>query len=184
MRSACTARTTRPRSRRRPERSDAPIVSSKVARGQFDDSVCHGDAFLSRGDPTDRARCETCMMTTCLAAAFGYSRCPECTGTFPTDTSRTAPCQCGGVRFEPAFGIDCGHTPRAGCGDRLAVDVVLHVTTCEHTLDVGVRRIRLGDQVARIGLPCRVDPWKRSVFGRWPIAMNNPVTSTFERSPS
>ena len=50
--------------------------------------------------------------------------------------------------LEPSLGVDRRHAPRSRRGHRLAVGVVLHVATGEHTLDVGVRRAGHGDQVA------------------------------------
>ena len=56
--------------------------------------------------------------------------------------------------FEPAFGVDRRHATAAGGGDRLAVRVILDVAAGEHAVDVGVGRVGLGDQVARVR-PCR-----------------------------
>ena len=48
VRSSCTARTTRPRSRRGPACRRAPIDSSKVASESVTNSVSHGSSFRSR----------------------------------------------------------------------------------------------------------------------------------------
>src|SRR5579862_4311141 len=56
---------------------------------------------------------------------------PQHQRAFPPGRSR------GGVGFEPALGVDGGHAPRTRGGDRLAVDVVLHVPTGEHAVHVG-----------------------------------------------
>src|SRR3954451_9396835 len=48
------------------------------------------------------------------------------------------------------LGIERPHGARARGGDRLAVDVVLHVADGEHAGDVRLGRVRLRDQVARV----------------------------------
>src|SRR3954454_11399508 len=68
---------------------------------------------------------------------------PSATGVpFLPGDGRVAEC------FEVALGFERGHAPGAGGRDGLAVDVILHVTACEHT---GHRRLRgpgLREQIA------------------------------------
>src|SRR5665213_3205132 len=47
--------------------------------------------------------------------------------------------------LEPALGFDGGHAPRAGGGDRLAVEVVLDVSAGEYPLDVGAGAVEGAD---------------------------------------
>ena len=47
-----------------------------------------------------------------------------------------------------ALGVEGAHTARAGGGDGLPVDVILHVADREHAGDVRLGRARLRDQVA------------------------------------
>ena len=48
---------------------------------------------------------------------------------------------------EKPLGIECAHRAGARGGDRLAVDVVLHVADGEDAGDVRLGRVRLRDQV-------------------------------------
>ena len=52
--------------------------------------------------------------------------------------------QCGEVLLR----VECAHTAGPCCGDRLAIDVVLHVADGEDSGNVRLRRVRLRDQVA------------------------------------
>ena len=47
------------------------------------------------------------------------------------------------ARREPALGVERCHAARAGRGDRLPVDVILHVAGGEHAVDLRARRSRL-----------------------------------------
>ena len=111
-RSSCTDRTTRPRSRR--ATGVGADDSSKVAseRSGF---VGHGAKFLV-SVPT---------VGTALPGA------PDVES---DRASRRA-------RLELALGFDRGHASGSGRGDRLAVDVVLHVTGREHAVHRGARRV-------------------------------------------
>ena len=51
---------------------------------------------------------------------------------------------------EEALGVERGHAAGPGRGDRLPVDVVLHVAGGEHARDVRLGRARLRDEVARL----------------------------------
>src|SRR5262245_5585870 len=55
-----------------------------------------------------------------------------------------------GQRLEVALGLHGGHAARAGRGDRLAEDVVLHVAGGEHPVDGRLRGAALGDDVAAV----------------------------------
>src|SRR5581483_12511745 len=55
-----------------------------------------------------------------------------------------------GLGLEPAFGVDGRRAPRTGCGDCLAVGVVLDVAAGEDAGDVGVGGLALGDEVAGV----------------------------------
>src|SRR3954452_23790348 len=51
------------------------------------------------------------------------------------------------LRLEPPLGVDGRHAARAGCGDGLAIGVVLDIAAGEHAVDVG-GGARPGDEVA------------------------------------
>ena len=58
--------------------------------------------------------------------------------------------RCPSSRGEEALGVERAHAARPGRGDRLPVDVILHVADGEDARDVRLGRARLRDQVARL----------------------------------
>ena len=64
---------------------------------------------------------------------------------------------------EEAFGIEGGHTPRAGRCDSLAVDVILDVAGGEDAGDVRLRRARLRDEIPGLVV---VEPVEEQCRGR------------------
>ena len=83
-------------------------------------------------------------------------------------------------RFQETLGFDGRHAARAGGGDGLAVDAVLHVAGVENARDVGARAA-LGKNVA-VG-SVSICPLKTLVLGMWPMARKKPSTSWSQISP-
>ena len=52
------------------------------------------------------------------------------------------------MRFQPALGVDGGHTARPRSGDGLAIDPILHITTGENAFYIGIGGVGLGDKIA------------------------------------
>ena len=51
---------------------------------------------------------------------------------------------------EKSLGIDRGHTTRAGGGDRLAIDMNLHIAARKHAGNIGVGAVMSQDVSVRI----------------------------------
>ena len=62
-------------------------------------------------------------------------------GLIPEQRDRCPDGELVNVGLEPAFAVDCGHTPGSGGGNGLAVDVVLDVAAGKNAFDVGERAV-------------------------------------------
>src|SRR5215813_7631934 len=111
--------------------------------------------LMSRGWSNIRFRCnrrprvgKRCPALRFQPAARERSR---AIGRLRLDTPAERLCRsAGGLRLQPALGIDRRHAARAGCGDGLSIDAISHITGGKYALDVGVGRAGTDLEIAEV----------------------------------